>query len=381
MFAGPAAAVPHFRLTDLTRLPGSAQLNARAITDTGLIAGEAFDTVTGYNQLVRLDTPPAYVPVLPGAVDTVTRGMNASGTIAATVRGFGGGNDRAALVTRLGAVELSPLAGYLAAGAYDVNDSGVVTGYALQSGGNGSAEGSTPVVANGRVQVAVVWRDGVATALSDGGGAIANSTGFAIDAAGDVAGVARLTDGALRAVSWSADGALTILSLGAGQTASVARAINDGGDIAGQAGGLGAVWRGGVRSDLIVAADLAGAATRGINDSDTVVGFATRLTGTVDDPVATTVGEFWARSGSGFVNYALDSLIVNLDGWQIGAAEAINNRGDIVGFGTAPDGSARSYLLSPTPEPAVWVSMIAGFGMIGLVQRRQKRSPSADRLL
>ena len=293
--------------------------------------------------------------------------------VAAAVGGSGTADDRAALITRGTAVQLADLPGYAAAGAFDVNDFGVATGYALISGRDGF-DGSLPITSNARPQVAVVWRNGTPVALSEGAGTIGKSVGYAINDAGQVAGLARLNDGLIRAVRWSSDGKLTILSIGSGQTMSVARAINGRGDIAGQTSragvnGEGAVWLSSKRFDLTLEPNLGDVATRGINDQDTVVGFAQRFVGPPENAVAVATGALWVKTGNGFSAFTLNSLVMNLGGWQTSAPQAIDNRGDIVGFGVAPDGSGRAYLLTPLPEPTSWALMIVGFGAIG-AQRR-----------
>ena len=380
--ATTAMAAPHYRLIDLT--PASTALpNApRAISDSGKIIGETGGA--GVNHLVRLDGTAAVLPTLAGGTNTVTRGINNAGIAAATVQTVGG-DDRAALIGPGGAVQLGGIAGYAAAGALGINNHGVATGYVLSSGQVSGLEGGFPVNSNNTLQRAVVWTNGVATILSDGNGAIRNAAGQAINASGQIAGSARLADNSRRAVTWLADGTLSILSLDVGEVASRARAINAAGDVAGQVTAVrpfgepgqfitqsvGAVWHNGLEYRLDNGAGQDNGTTRGINRRDDVVGFTTVTSGTNDNPVFTTVGRFWSLSGEVYTGVDLDSLVVNLGVWHTGAVQAINDRGQIVGFDTALDGSSRAYLLTPVPEPGTWSLLIVGFAITGIVARRR----------
>jgi uncharacterized membrane protein len=373
MVATSAEAATLYRLTDLGVLPGSTTSVARAISNSGAISGESGGG-SGQNTGVRFDGGIVALPTFAGVNNTVIRGINNSG-VSAAIQQTTGGNDRAVLLTNSSVTQLGNLAGFASAGAYDVNNFGVATGYALLSGTNALAESGFPVLANALgQQVAVRWTGGVATALSNAAGVIRNATGSAINDSGLVAGNARLATNQQRAILWAADGSATILALGADQFFSRARAINELGSVAGQVffgdgSFLGSVWSG--NNQFLLNPTGAGyvqSTTRGINSAGTVVGFANDLDGTLP-----TFGQIWTFNGTGYTATALDSLVVNLGGWQTQAAQAINDRGQIVGLGIDPNGLQRAYLLTPIPEPASWAMMIGGFGMIGASMRRRKR--------
>ena len=175
------------------------------------------------------------------------------------------------------------------------------------------------------------------------------------------------------------DGVGEVLTLLAGQFNSRVREINDRGHVAGMtfdtASGKsnGAVWRDGTQYVLAAGPGLEDAATRGIDNSgDTVIGFAHRVGGTAEAPIFDTQGQLWRWNGAGYEHFYLDTLVVNLNGWSTDAAQSINDRGQIVGFGIAPDGQQRAYLLSLVPEPVTWGLMIGGFGMVGAAMRRSR---------
>lgn len=329
------AGTSRYILVDLGPVP-------RAISSQGLIAGEAGGG-PGANTPVRLENGTVALPTLPGADNTVVRSVSNRG-ISAVIVQTNGGNDRAALISPAGATQLANLTGFGAAGAYDVNNGGVATGYVLLSGTDPLVEGSGVVLPNGTPQKAVNWTRGVPTALSDGGGKIVNSAGYAINNGGDVAGIARLPDNSVRAVTWDGKGALTILPIAADQVRSVARAISQNGTVAGTvltAGGtLGAVWDKRGQTLLRGVGIYQNVVLRGIADDNTVVGFG-------GDADGNNAGLIWTLKGGAYTAQLLDTLIVNLKGWQTGAPQAVNNAGQIVGLGIAPDGTQRGYQLDP----------------------------------
>jgi uncharacterized membrane protein len=354
--ATSADAVTLYRLTDLGALPGSATSAARAISNSGAISGESGDGAI-QNIGVRFDGGIIALPTFAGVDNTIIRGVNR--------------------LTTSGAIQLGSLAGFASAGAFDVNNFGVATGYALLSGRNNFAGGGFPVLPNTLTrQVAVRWTNGVPLALSDLPFLIINSAGSAINDAGMVAGNARLSINQLqRAILWGVDGSPTFLALGTGQIASRARAINEDGSVAGQVffdNGdiLGSVWSPDNSQFLLnpTGVGYVQSTTRGINSAGTVVGFANDV-----DGLLPSLGQIWTFNGSGYTATALDSLVVNLGGWQTQAAQAINDSGQIVGIGIDPNGLQRAYLLTPIPEPASWAMMIGGFAMVGGAMRRRTK--------
>jgi probable HAF family extracellular repeat protein len=100
---------------------------------------------------------------------------------------------------------------------------------------------------------------------------------------------------------------------------------------------------------------------RAINDLGEVVGV-------VND------GPFIWDSVAGMRNLN-DLLDDSGDGWVLTHAYDINDRGQIVGFGTNPDGDVHGFLLNPVPEPStliIW-SLLGALG-IGVGWWRRKRT-------
>jgi hypothetical protein len=56
-------------------------------------------------------------------------------------------------------------------------------------------------------------------------------------------------------------------------------------------------------------------------------------------------------------------------------ATAINDMGQIVGFGEGPEGES-AFLLTPVrvPEPSTWAMMLAGFAGLGLAGYRRAKA-------
>ena len=67
-----------------------------------------------------------------------------------------------------------------------------------------------------------------------------------------------------------------------------------------------------------------------------------------------------------------DLLPPAASGWTLTRATGINDAGQIVGYGTNPDGLTRAFLLTPVPEPATLSLLAAAGGM--LLTRRRKGS-------
>lgn len=389
LLATAASAAPRYRFTDLGTLSGDQFSAARAISENGLIAGESGFGAQA-NRLARFESGTAVeIPRLPGAFTASTRGINNQGVAAAVVQGDIAVNpvadDRAALVTTGGATQLFGASGFAAAGAFDINNGGATVGYSLSSGSiGGLSEGGVPVgnVALGQ-QRATYWAAGTTEGLllADPCAVSAcNSNAVSIGDNGQIAGMLRSGPGnnALRAVRWSGiGGPADVLTLGAGQVSSRAREINDRGDVAGQVFGgplaqfgTGAVWRG---SDqfLLTMDGFDTTTTRGINNFGTVVGFGQTIDVDTDE-LGPLTGLIWFFNGSSYDGFLLDSLVDLPAGYTTYAAQAINDAGQIVGFGDTPDGSQHAYLLSMVPEPATWSLLVGGFAMVGSAMRRQR---------
>jgi probable HAF family extracellular repeat protein len=69
----------------------------------------------------------------------------------------------------------------------------------------------------------------------------------------------------------------------------------------------------------------------------------------------------------------LNSLIDSASGWTLENAEAINNSGEIVGYGSNTNSGCEAFLLTPVPEPTSLVLIgAAAFSLFRFVLRRRK---------
>lgn len=373
--ATPALAVQQYRIIDLGLAPGTQSSVARAISENGIIAGEAGGQSA--NAGYRMDGGLTPLATLSGATNFVTRGVNDAGVVAATVQGAGV-DDRAVLATTGGITQLGAVAGYAASGALDVNNSVVAVGYVMASGSNGNIEGNIPLLPNNAVsQRAAVWNGGIGSELAAISGSV-NSIAVANNSSGQIAGMYRDANNRILGVTWTG-GVASALVNPLGQSQARVRAISEAGWVAGQTSGtlglLGTVWSptASYLLPLLGTTSTIVGTTRGINSSAQVVGFSQSFDDTTGDQVAQN-HTLWTFDGSGFAAYDLSTLIVNYAGWDFstGAAQAINDNGDIVGFATSADGFQHGYLLTAVPEPASWAMMIGGLSMIGGALRRRR---------
>lgn len=142
---------------------------------------------------------------------------------------------------------------------------------------------------------------------------------------------------------------------------ATAWAINDAGDVVGSFNHTGTVhaflYRGGMFADLgsIGTASVA----RDVNNSDVVVG---------QTLVAPSQFDAFVYAGNDFAD--LNSLIDPSSGWRLISATAINDSGQIVGFGTNAAGAVDGFLLDPVPEPGSLTALL--FGWCALARRRRR---------
>jgi probable HAF family extracellular repeat protein len=123
------------------------------------------------------------------------------------------------------------------------------------------------------------------------------------------------------------------------------------------------LWQNGVMTNL---GDLPGGTdssrAQGINNAGQVVGFSGAATGTRafmwQDGVMTDLSTVAGVTGTG---------------WSLTEATAINDAGQIVGYGRNPQGVESAFILTPVPEPEVYLMMGAGVCLAGVIARRRKK--------
>jgi probable HAF family extracellular repeat protein len=78
---------------------------------------------------------------------------------------------------------------------------------------------------------------------------------------------------------------------------------------------------------------------------------------------------------SGMVD--LNALVDPLSGWVLSEGRAINDSGQITGYGSI-DGVDHAFLLTPVPEPSTFVLIVSGLLSVGMLIGRQRRSRRRD---
>jgi probable HAF family extracellular repeat protein len=121
-----------------------------------------------------------------------------------------------------------------------------------------------------------------------------------------------------------------------------------------------------------------------INNKGQIVGSSGSWT-TYSNGSAVTDGYGFLYDGGATTN--INDLIDPGLGWNLAAAYAINEHGQITGMGII-GGQAHAFLMTPlsytpppAPEPVTWMTMVCGFGFVGATMRRRKRHPAVNRSL
>ena len=182
------------------------------------------------------------------------------------------------------------------------------------------------------------------------------SRGAAINNRGEIAGTSFQADFSERAFVWDAVNGMRLLD-GVAGTSTRGLTVNDSGTVAGidfgsrtNPGGM-TVWTAGLPSLTTPPRGTTSSLfPQSVNNTGQVVGNI----GLSED---TSLEAFVWTSHLGFQN--LETKIVNGLGWDLENATAINDRGQIVGYGWL-NGQIRGFLMSPIPEPATaWSVVIA----------------------
>lgn len=212
-----------------------------------------------------------------------------------------------------------------------------------------------------------------------------SSTANAVNLLGQAVGSAALASGDAHAFRTAPNGAITAASdLGTlGGSSSNALSINALGQVVGQSdlanGTSGTVsrhafvWTQGATNgtagnmQMTDLGSLGGdSVANGINDLGSIVGFSLLADGSTFDA-------FLYRNNQ-MIN--LNSLIDPNSGWILQDATAINDNGQIAGFGLF-NGQTRAFLLNAAPEPSAPCILAIGLGALGLLVARKRRCASS----
>jgi probable HAF family extracellular repeat protein len=279
-----------------------------------------------------------------------------------------------------GMKDLGTLSGATVSGAQGINDSGTVVGYSNIKG---------QLATN---FVAVEWSSkGVITDLGTLSGG-SSSAAFQINSAGEIAGDSFLKSAVVDATSWTSN---KIKSLG-GLTKSIFSAglnINEKGDIVGESvlgygppfASRGFLWNGSSLTNLgtlpggitsvanaintssVIVGESDGTSTGGlwhavmwdtshkIHDLGVIIGGSYSIAFAVNDSgVVVGYGNLFDNAPHAMIWTSskgmqdLNSLIPANSGWVLINANAINNVGQITGYGTKGSGHNHAFLLTPS---------------------------------
>ncbi len=333
-----------YTITDIGVLKNDNESSGFWINDSGQVVGcSDIETVEGYPCTGTVLGQHAFVwsksggmkdlGTLPGASISAASGINADGTI------VGYSNVEGLLVTNFVAVQwtssgsmtnLGTLSGGASSAAFEINSSGESCGDSFLSNNNVNATS---------------WESDKIKDLGSLSGSIFTAA-LDINDDGDIVGESVLSYGppfSSHAFYWNGSTMKDLGTLPGGIT-SVANAINSPGGIVGESDGTatGGLWHA-VKwntsheiQDLGVLSGGTYSIAFGINDSGIVVGYANIFNNAVHAIV-------WKGSGG---MKDLNSLIPADSGWVLINANAINNSGQITGYGTK-DGHNHAFLLTP----------------------------------
>jgi probable HAF family extracellular repeat protein len=344
------ASPPQYTLTDLGTL-GGIYSSALGINASGQVVGQSFLADSTAYHAVRWDgTTATDLGAALGNYSTAT-GINASGQVVGSLNELG---DRlhyhAVRWDGNTPTDLGTLGGDYSS-AYAINTAGQIVGFSE--------------VAGAPIDHAVRWDGDTVTALDVPGGGY--SAAFGINDLGQIVGESEIGYAFGRhAVSWLGN---TVIDLGTlGGDYSAAFGINASGQIVGSAevGGqhtFHAVrWDGTIATDLGALSDAATdySAAFAINASGQIVGYSSHANG---DSSA-----FLYSEG---VMYDLNTLLVNGSGVSVIDARAINDLGQIAGWGSI-NGQIHGFRLDPliVPEPTSVLLLLSGISLLGLRRRR-----------
>jgi probable HAF family extracellular repeat protein len=329
-------------LTDLGVLPGGNNSFAQWISSNGLIAGAsengAIDPVFGWPEVhAVLWKENGHVMVdlgtLPGGYESTPLGVNNRGQV------VGGATDASSVVggraflwtEDQGLQDLGTLGACCALASY-INERGQIAG--------------TSALCDTCNQDVFFWEHGNMQRIPDFGGPISNAS--ALNNRGQIVGQSDLPGGAYaHPFLWDKKKGLKDLGLLSGGLSANAHWINDAGEIVGLSGIQNdqffhaVLWKHGITDLGTVDGDLCSVA-ESINSKGQIVG------GTFDCNTAAFLHAFLWENGGPMVD--LNTLIPPGSNLQLIEANSINDRGEIAGQGTLPNGDNHAFLLIPCGE-------------------------------
>ena len=313
-----------YTVTELEPLDGDAVNVPKSINNLGQVVGYSISNSSAYHAVLWDKGNKIDLGTLGGS-EAYASSINKAGQVVGFSKTSTGAN-HAVLWDKGNKIDLGTLGGTYSF-ANSINNAGKVVGYASISNGS---------------QHAVLWNKGKKIDL----GTLSNSyttSAYDINNAGQVVGdsidygiFGNPSPQKRYALLWDKRNKIKILP--ASTEGTIATAINDGGKAVGQSNGNAVVWDKGNKIDLPNLDGTYGFAND-INNAGKIVGYE-RIYYSGDQ--YTIQALVWDKGSV----QDLSRLIPQNSGWRLGMATAINNKGQIVGYGRIND-RFHGFLLTP----------------------------------
>lgn len=347
---GSASGAVRYTLTDIGSLPGSTASQAFGINDNGQVVGNS--SIAGgftrgflYDHGTMTDLGALADDLSSSAYDINNSRQIVGISLSQNYR------TRAFLYTNSAMSDLNAIPGCLESRAQRINEKGQIAGYAETTDGSVHA---------------FLYSGGTMTDLNALLPGIRLGSANGINDRGDVAIVARMSDGISNHAFLYSNGTMTDLYTTANQFSS-ANDINNSGEIVGQDASRNAIlYSHGTTTRLGSLPGRPICDTKDINNSGQVVGICYNTDG------AAPRAFLYSNGTMTDLNTLIDSPSGS-SGWTLNRALAINDAGWIVANGTNATSGTHAFLLTPVPEPSTAALTISGLSVILFVAWRQRR--------
>ncbi|HWP31520.1 MAG TPA: hypothetical protein VNK96_07345 [Fimbriimonadales bacterium] len=349
LFAAKTAMSQTYYITDLGVLPGFDSSFGYGISEAGDAAGYlAPEGSFDFHAFFWTEGGGMQDIGTLGGPSSVAQGVNSSQVVVGYSDLASAAYEHAFRWTDVGGMDdLGTLGGNFSR-AFAINDSGVIAGESQ--------------IADNTFR-AFKWTesDGMIN-LGTLGGSYSYARG--INAGGQITGTAAIASGDARAFRWTEGVGMENLGTLPGHILSNGLGINDAGDVVGYSSQTGTTYLAFVYKDGVGMTELVGLynydnRARDINNLGDAVGHSW-----LSPDGSTAQAVIW-RDGA---VYNLNDLLEGGAGWHLIDAYAINDSGEIVGYGKLND-ETRAYKLTPVPEPSC-IFMLSG-ALVVLLRRRK----------
>jgi probable HAF family extracellular repeat protein len=358
LFIGSAANAVTYNITALDTLSGSGDSKAYALNDNGMIVGQSYNATETRMESVAWNNG----VIVSLGVTGLARGVNNSGVVVGETgsASLAFPNGYAYSWTSGGGVDDLGTLGGAYSGAFDINEAGVITGFAWPTGAQASGAGQ-----------GFIYKDETMTPLGTVSSPTGYSRGHGINDSNEIAGRAsevNFSGSNKYTTYWDENQNLTQFVDPSGY--STAEQINNNGTIAGAARTtttgtvlFATTWDTDGNITFLNNAGAFGSKAWSINDDGVIVGY--------DQIAKGNARAFVALDGLNMVDLNTLVDLTGTDFVSLNHAFDVNANGDIVGMGITASGEERAFFLAAVPVPAaVWL-FASGLGVLGWFRRRR----------